>query len=291
MSYVNNFMDNNTDGEISKAASKRIEKAVTWLLYHAKVKYIFDVQLQKRFHFKINFITLTLPSEQIHSDDEIKKKALNNFLDNCRKTHNLKNYIWKAEKQLNGNIHFHLVTDCYIRYDKIQSLWNDSINLLGYVDRFKEKIGHSNPNSTDVHSIKHVKRIANYVAKYMSKNRAFKCIGELREIDGKQIEILYGTDQYRKEEGGKKEGKVLACTIAGPCKPVAGRLWFLSRSLSQCQPIRVEEDFYNFKTLEGIIQTGRLKEISTDWSINYYGNVSTELQKADAELHAKLKQY
>jgi hypothetical protein len=270
-----NLKSNDTEGMISKKAAKRIERAVTWMLFYAKRKYIFDVELQKRFSFLINFITLSLPSAQIHSDDEIKKVCLESFLDKCRKYINLKNYVWKAEAQLNGNIHFHIVTDTYIRYDKIQEWWNDSVNLLGYVDRFEKKVGHRHPNSTDVHSVKHVKKVASYIAKYMSKNRAFKCIGELRLIKGKEVEILYGSDQYRREEAGKKEGKVIANIIAGPIRKTTGKLWYLSRSLSGCKGIRINEDDHNFIDIQTLIQKSNLHEFSTDFCTNYYGKVAT----------------
>jgi hypothetical protein len=151
--YLAYFEDNNTEGAISRRAAKRIEKAVVWLLYYSKQKTIIDVELQKKFRFRINFITLTLPAPQQHTDDEVKKVCLNNFLNICRKTFGLVNYIWKAEPQLNGNIHFHLVTDKYIRYDKIQTAWISSLDLLkcreteeseelSYIDRFQKKIGH-----------------------------------------------------------------------------------------------------------------------------------------------------
>ena len=288
--YLSNFEANETAGTISRKAAKRIERAIVWLLYYSKPKRIYDVILQKSFSFKINFITLTLPAYQTHSDDEIKKVALNNFLDICRKTHGLNNYVWKAEAQLNGNIHFHLVTDCYIRFDKIQEAWNRSIDLLltrvpfidaglTYIDRFERKVGHRHPNSTDVHSVKHVKRIASYVSKYMSKNRAFACIGDLRLIDGKPVEVLYGSDQYREEEANQKKGKVIGHVITGPIRKIEGRLWFLSRSLSKCEAVRINEDEHQFSDLSTIIHKGGLHQFNTDFCFNYYGDVANTAAK------------
>jgi hypothetical protein len=288
--YHDNFSSNDTEGIISKKAAKRIERSVVWLLYYAKPKKIHDVLLNKTFSFLINFITLTLPAKQIHSDDEIKKRCLNNFLDVCRKEYGLANYVWKAEAQINGNIHFHLVTDCYIRYDNIQRIWNQSVDLLtapegheergmSYIDRFEQKIGHRNPNSTDVHSVKHVRKIASYISKYMSKNRAFHCIGELREHKGKRFEILYGSDEYRLEEGGQKVGKVVGNVIAGPVRRLTGRQWFLSRSLSQCKAVKINEDEHEFKDLSTIIQKGGLHQFNTDFCFNYYGKVDSTCKK------------
>lgn len=288
--FLENFIDNDPEGVISRRAAKRIERAVVWLLYYAKQKTIYDVELQKHFKFKINFITLTLPASQIHTDDEIKKVCLNNFLNICRKTYDLENYLWKAEAQINGNIHFHIVTDKYIRYDKILSAWISSLDLLkgkeaedspelSYIDRFEKKIGHRFPNCTDIHSVKHVKRVASYIAKYMSKNRAFACIGELRMIKGKTVEILYGSDKYRKEECEKKEGKVVGHIITGPIRKIQGKLWFLSRSLSACKPVRLNEDECEFRDLSTVIEKGELKQFDSDFCFNYYGNIPGACEK------------
>lgn len=300
-SWLKNFDENTTTGNISRAAAKRIERAIVWLLYHSKQKTIYDILLKKQFKFRINFITLTLPAPQVHSDDAIKKVALNNFLTICRKTHGLINYVWKAEAQINGNIHFHLVTDTYIRYNHIQEIWNRSLNLLStiptatdsggsYIDRFEAKIGHRHPNSTDVHSVKHVKKIASYVSKYMSKNRAFKCVGELRIIDGKQVEVYYGSDEYRAEEPDKKNGKIIANIIDGPIRKIDGRLWFLSRSLSQCKAIRLNEDDHQFADLSTIIHKAELHQFSTDFCFSYYGKVASAAKQYAPWLHNLLLQ-
>lgn len=88
----------------------------------------------------------------------------------------MKNYLWKAETQMNGNIHFHLFTDKYIPHDQLRYTWQRSIEKLGYVSWFATENNNLNPNCTDIHSIKKIKNIQAYVAKYVSK-----------EIDGRQI--------------------------------------------------------------------------------------------------------
>lgn len=88
------------------------------------------------YNFQASFITLTLPSEQIHSDLEIKG-CLNNFLTSLRSVYGLRNYVWKAELQQNENIHFHLIFDIPIHYKAIRHYWNKSIETLGYVSRYQ----------------------------------------------------------------------------------------------------------------------------------------------------------
>lgn len=151
----------------------------------------------------LKFITLTLASAQVHSDTEIRKMLLNQFLTELREKHNLTNYVWKAEKQKNGNLHFHILIDIYIDHRKIREYWNRIQEKLGYVTRFKfeiEKKGYeyyydnqkknnkyitgddirrrwqkgkennwSNPSGTEIKQVERVNNASAYFAKYFSK--------------------------------------------------------------------------------------------------------------------------
>jgi hypothetical protein len=152
---------------------------------------------------KLVFITLTLSSPQIHTDEEIKSKLLNQFLTEMRQKHKMKYYIWKAEKQKNGSIHFHILTDKGLHWRTVRTLWNRIQNKLGYVDRYRSnmkeffKLGFkvftskyemrtaaqqyeaykrgvkcdwTDPNSTDVHRLYDVKNVTKYITKYLTKS-------------------------------------------------------------------------------------------------------------------------
>ncbi|XHT58580.1 hypothetical protein RAO09_01860, partial [Ornithobacterium rhinotracheale] len=87
----------------------------------------------------LSFVTLTLPSAQIHHD-RVLRKILAKYLDHLKKVYGLKNYLWKAETQKNGNLHFHVLIDTKIPREDIQRIWNQYINKYGYVDRYSEKM-------------------------------------------------------------------------------------------------------------------------------------------------------
>lgn len=156
--------------EISKKAAKGIREKIEWLIAQAEWKTITDPETKKRFRFKINFITLTLSSPQCHSDKVIKSQLLNQFITELRQKFKLQNYIWRAERQKNGNLHFHITTDIYVGWQWIQRTWNRVQNKLNYIDKFEDKHGHRNPNSTDIHSVKNLKNVAAYLTKYLTKN-------------------------------------------------------------------------------------------------------------------------
>lgn len=282
-----NLEDNETEGVMSAKARKRLETAVMMLLYKAKPKRVIDVVTGKKFSFLINFITLTLPASQRHSDNEIKSVCVNNFLAVMRKEFNLVNYVWRAEAQLNDNIHFHLVTDTYIHYKDLRRIWNQSVELLGYVSEFEKKFHHRNPPTEEVRSVKHIRRIASYLAKYMAKSRSFVKIGELREYKGERFEILFGSQEYRNESANKKKGKVVASIISGKIRRIEGRLWFLSRSLSKCKPIQISQDMHEFSCVEDLLRVTDSKAYQGDYVCSYYGKFATTAKRERLEILSK----
>jgi hypothetical protein len=191
------------EGNVSIQAKRKLNKAIEYLITTSTEKKVFERLSGKTVVFKVAFITLTLPSEQIHPDTEIINRCLNSFLLEAKKFYNVKNYVWRAEKQKNGNLHFHIVLDKFIPWNELRNRWNRIINKLGYVDRYQEaqrdwhrngfkaradkfktwseadqyrsyirssKTGFESPNSTDIHSTKKIRNIKQYLSKYMTKN-------------------------------------------------------------------------------------------------------------------------
>lgn len=195
------------NGIVSKNARRKMSNALDYLLLMASPKSGQLPKTGKKFQFRIVFITLDLPSKQIHTDNVIKSKCLNSFLIELTRYHNVRNYIWRAEKQKNGNIHFHLIIDKFILYNELRKRWNRIVNKLGYVDRYAEnqkefhkdgfrlrpelttkwtakqqyqayltgiKSHWTSPNSTDIHSVKFIQNIKSYISKYLTKNEKKK---------------------------------------------------------------------------------------------------------------------
>ena len=77
---------------LSKRSVMKIKKALDWMLYLAKKKKFTDDKGRK-IEFKLNFITLTLPSKQNHDDRVIVNTCLNNFLNILRNKYDVTNYM------------------------------------------------------------------------------------------------------------------------------------------------------------------------------------------------------
>lgn len=226
-----------TKGIMSPQATRKMRTAVEWLLLLAKPKREWCKSSKRWIKFKVCFVTLTLPSCQVHSDQEIKKLCLNQLLIELKRYNGLHNYIWRAEKQINGNIHFHLVMDKFIEASVLRLRWNRIINKLGYIDKYTDRMNQNiknfsdyynefinqgsyaqlfkrychgktsnwkNPNSTDIHSVRKIKNLVSYLLKYMSKNV-------------EEPELLSDSDKE----------KLL----------VSGQLWGLSESLSKMRNV------------------------------------------------------
>jgi hypothetical protein len=174
-----NLKNNKRTNDISPNAAKRLNRAVSWLCQLSDVKKVYSKKLNKKFTFRCSFVTLTLPASQCHSDNIIKSKLLNSFLNHARLYWGVKAYVWRAEKQKNGNIHFHIMWDKFVIYWLIRKVWNRCCEQLGYITLFAARCPGRTPNSTDVHSVRNVKDIRKYIGKYMTKQ------GEGVTVDGR----------------------------------------------------------------------------------------------------------
>lgn len=243
MSTFDNLKNNeNKYYELSTHSRKRLKRSIDFLLYTSKKKSTLgskfiskeiNTEIDKqtgtlhknKINFKLTFITLTLSATQHNTDEEIKSKLLNNFLTSARRKWNMKDYIWKAEKQENGNIHFHILSNNYIKHQELRAEWNKIQNKPGFnyvnlhsqnmQEYFKDgfrifinskrtieqqleayntnkAINWTNPNSTDIHSLYKIKNISAYMSKYLAK-----AVTKTDRV--KQLEKLYSDLQIQQD--------------------------------------------------------------------------------------------
>lgn len=185
---------------VSDSTRKKIATAARALSWSAVPRKIRNHKGEIVTHL-ISFITLTLPAAQEHDDAFITKEILGTFLDRCRKLGIFKNYVWRAEKQQNGNIHYHLLSDSFASFSTIKKMWLIALRLHGYLQRFTEKFssmsfaeycrqnfnkgkhpekvaaayaagtrsGWQNPPCCDVRSVDSTEGVSRYIGKYISK--------------------------------------------------------------------------------------------------------------------------
>lgn len=86
-----------------------------------------------------------------------------------KEKHGINKYIWKYELQKRGNVHYHVLIDQFVAYDRITMAWNRLQKKHGLSDRYAERHGHFNPNSTDIHKVWQIQNIGAYLGKYLQK--------------------------------------------------------------------------------------------------------------------------
>lgn len=280
-----NLRNNSPKNGLSDDAAKRIKNAIKWLLVKSTPKKIWNSHQQEMMFFRLNFITVTLPSTQQHSDQEITSRCLGNFLDLLR-ANGLKDYVWRAECQPGtSNIHYHITTNTFFYYKDVRRWWNSSVNLLGYVDRFQAKHGHCNPNSTDISKVKHIRKLAEYLSCYLAKEKPFQPIGEVRMINRKRVEVLYTSKVYRDEKAYKKTGEVIAIMLSERVRIIESKLWGCSQTISKCKGLRFNENSIQWQAVRELSLHHNLKRIPGDFVDSYYGDIVALAKQVSAGLY------
>jgi hypothetical protein len=235
---LNNLNNNSADGLMSSKSSKALKIAVNWLNYLSKNQKVYCAELSRDVNFKINFITLTLPAPQVcgycdnygnyyniescesyvndvnnckgifdfnYTDDFCKHELLNHFLVLLRRDFKVHNYIWRAESQKNGSIHFHITMNKFIYAKDLRDAWNKVLSKTDMIKRYSEKFKNMSyeqykayryksgkskskdiqkaynfgvktqwlqPNTTDIHAVWKIKNIAAYLCEYLTKNNS-----------------------------------------------------------------------------------------------------------------------
>ena len=271
--------------DISINSARNLRKKIDFLYYYSNSRRVKTYSGKVIQNFKVLFLTLTIPSIQIHNTGMIITNILDPFLQICRQRLKMTNYVWRLEFQANGNAHFHILTDTYIDYYFAKKHWNKCLNQLGYVDAYQTKMqslsyndycnmygkdfkgekvsnellykrynaGKStnwkNPNSVDVKSIKSSREISYYISKYFSKkDKGQKC----NELDTEENSF-------------------------------ALRLCYWSRSLSRLKLESMPYDYYEADIVQLLDADDNVIRCVYDYCVVYYfdiANVGIYLKKA-----------
>lgn len=181
------------------------------------------------------FITLTL----IESVPDTKGvKILNKFLTVLRKQYGQFNYLWVAERQQNGNIHFHMICDKRFDIIYINSLWTAQQVNAGLYHKNISRLMRSEKqsisklhksgvegqrkiqkyfNPVDVFKVDGIDGLSCYLTQYITKNETkmscavWHCNRNISRVFTKQVisnKIFLETCDNTKNKIVNKKGKV-----------------------------------------------------------------------------------
>lgn len=177
------------DEDADEAAARRLEDGVSsentrGRLYRMNVSKFKDkatayamLRASQRF---LAFYTFSFPKG---FDDDMAYKVLNSALTYCRSELGLKSYLWVMERQQNGTVHYHLLTNDFMNVRSVNDFVAGSIDF--YVREYGQSWGNSSLskyNGVDVKAIVRrgplrrskrpdevVAKVIDYLSKYMSK--------------------------------------------------------------------------------------------------------------------------
>lgn len=252
-------------GKVTAGAKKRLTKSIETLVQVTPVRYEADFETGEMFPFKLSFITLTVSDDSKITGKEAHKKLLAPFLLWLRRSYNMQVYIWKAELQKRGNIHYHLTSDAYVYWEVLRDKWNSLQREAGLLDRYHKKKGHYKANSTDIHRVRKITNMAGYLIKEIAKGfqneksiggKVWDCSANIKSA--KYYTTLADTQYEAKINLAIKKGVM----VQVPCKSDHCRIFRMNiNKPASC--VLNETDIREYKQYMNAIRTKDIESIKT----------------------------
>ena len=154
-------------GEVNEQKIRRFKRYAQLLLFLSPVK-TNVTRTGREFKWRLNFLTFTLPGSPTGKDN--LTKAIYLTFQKLR-DRGFKHYVWRKEKQKNGNLHWHIIGNHYIDTKDLNKIWNESLrrHCPQMMRKWFVKHHHYYPPSTDVTSIYSTRGAMKDLRKYLQK--------------------------------------------------------------------------------------------------------------------------
>lgn len=243
-------------GEVTDHTRKRIITAVDILLQLNPTRRIFNPIIQKEHDFRCSFATLTITDEirpPTSTCNEALAKLLRHFRKPWRKgklSESMTHYVWKLELQRRGTPHYHITSGNFLHHVELNKVWNDIQRDYGWTERYYDKTGSYQPNSTDIHAVWECKNLGAYISKYMGKK-----------------------DYINTSEMG----------FPSPISPVqmGGKIWGCSESLRGKKRFSAKMDEYTWRKIKASVEYQEVEEKEMERCTFYSGAGVRELSIAN----------
>lgn len=274
---------------LSASAKRLMRDSINSIYMLSPARTIFRKNRNPIYNYRMSFITLTLPSEQTESDTQVKE-YLNLFLTDLRRVYNLQNYVWRAEIQQNGNLHFHLVIDVYIDYNVLLNYWLKALRHSDQVKNYRAKFSKMSYNdyvslrfSTMSEESKQdpviKENIKNAYVKGMRSNWSKPNCVDVRSVRDHRVISSYLSKYLCKESAAKVDPERV--------KNI-GKCWARSQSLSRLK-YRFPIVFSDMEDkINALKEMGALHTRVYDWAIVHYFNFKKMTKKARSYIDRKL---
>lgn len=270
-------------GEFTAGAKKRCRKAINLMVQGTRRRWIVNPITKRMQLHQLSFITLTVSDTGDLLDGCFAySKLLSPFLSWLRKTKGVNTYVWKAERQINEQIHYHLTLPDFIHYQEIRKKWNALQKKAGIIARYRKNqqafhkdgfrvredlleqwpevsqraayergvaTNWEDPNSTDVHKVFKVKDLAAYLSKEFGKT--------LQNQKGRKHYAAQLEDELpRLIAEGDTDRYLQMLKLSSN----AAKVWDCSANLSKGKYFSVEMKQQQFEYLERAVKEGVAKK-------------------------------
>lgn len=277
--------------EISQNAYRTLKSKINWLYYLSKSRHRKTYNGKDIYNFKINFITLTLPSKQLTPTKEVTNNLLNTFLTEIRQRTKMENYVWRLEFQKNRNVHYHIVTDTYIDYHLALTIWNRILKTNGYITEYQAKfkdmtlLEYNKLYNSD--NKKEFSQIAKVYAKSKSQNWE-----QPNSVDCKSVISKKAIANYISKYFGKsKDENPISNELDTPENSENLRLWFCSRSLSKMKSVTNFCEAVKYDLFSIVSFCKDVKKVFMKYATVYYFDLQQETGKIRQWFEMILKDY
>lgn len=258
------------NGYISPATARKCKKMIEAWMHSVNCAASSRLREQVQHSIYSTFATMTLPSAQVHDDNEIKRKILMPFIQSLKRDFGLEHYFWKAEPQENGRIHFHMLIDRYIDREQFSHWWDRACEQLGYVSRYMEASGSLFPPACNITQLPSDSKAISYVVKYLAKAPV-----RLRSITpkadgGREVRCHYYQPKV-------KQG----VTVLAEYRPIDGRVWGCSDGVRECKPPVLADSERMDAFLRFLSDSGRVRQMEIDRAVVLCGDILGHLRKFD----------
>jgi hypothetical protein len=247
-------------GGLSQGSRKRLAKAVTIMTQAVEPRWITNPCTGKLQYHRFAFITLTVSCAENITAREAYDKLFNHFLDwmtrtAAKKTPALKTYIWKAELQKRGQIHYHITTPGFLHWQEIRDKWNSLQRDAGLLEDYAKKNGHYNPNSTDIHDTRKVAAADRYMIKELCKTISAVQVEAIAEVNK-----LVAAGELSPALAEEKVEEIKAQKIT-----TIGKIWGCSEDLAGVSYFTIDVTRAHDRMIDEWIERGLARKITDDY--------------------------
>lgn len=135
-----NFQKRESGQVVSKNSKRKIRTAIQWLVQLAEPKRITDPATLKKFTYRAGLVTLSLPTGNTQCHPIFFREVLlRSMLDKMAYEWDLRNYVWKIERQERGALHVHITVDKFIPYKWLNSKWCSLLDKHGLLEDYRSR--------------------------------------------------------------------------------------------------------------------------------------------------------